>query len=165
MNRKFHDPIPGEEALRDLFQQTATELPDPAARRLEAVAREAPAAAPARGGLVLAWLGAATALAAAAIVVVALWPGDVPTRTDGVPFLAHLSADVRSGAAPDTDGAIASLSMEQSEAWELTLDPFGDDETPDLMGSLGAAPDMEDLAALEIWVQAADEILAEMDEI
>ena len=165
MNRKTHDPVPGEEALRDLFHRTATELPDPVARRLEAAARSIPAAAPARGGLILGWFGAAAALAAAAIIAVVLWPGEVPTRTDGVPFLAHLNADVRIDTAPDTGGAISSLSLEQSEDWALTLDPFGDDELPDLMGSLGAAPGMEDLAALELWVQAADEILAEVDEI
>jgi len=165
MNREFHDPIPGEEALQDMFRRTATELPDPAARRLEAAARRIPAAAPARGGLVLAWLGAATALAAATLIAVVLWRGDVPIRTDRVPSFAHLSGDVRLDAAPDTGGTITSLSLEQSEAWAATLDPFGDDEIPDLMGSLGAAPGMEDLAELELWVQAADEILAEVDEI
>ena len=164
MNRKNNDPVPGEEALRDLFQRTATELPDLAAHRLEAAARRIPSAAPARGGLVFGWLGAAAALAAAAIIAVVLWPGEVPTRT-GVPSLAHLSADVRPDATPDTRVTFPSLSLEQAEAWALTLDPFGDDETPDLMGSLGAAPDMDDLAALELCVQAVDEILAEVDEI
>ncbi len=160
------DPTRSEEPLQALFDDTAAPLSTDAARRLEAVARGIPQDAVRRRGPLFGWLAAATAVAGIALVSVIIWGdgGPPPTRPNA-PVIA-MSEDVRADLAPDAPAPIATLAEEQSEAWEQGYGPFADDdEAPSLVGSVSLAHGLEDPAELELWVQAADEILAETDEI
>jgi len=159
------DPTRSEESLRDLFEVTAAPISDHAARRLEAVARGIPGDAAGHRGPMLGWLAAATALAAAAVVAVMFWSGEGPKNPDpGAPAIAS-SRDVHGDTATEAPTQIATLSEEQDEGWELALDPFADDEAPSLVGSVSLAGGLGDSAEMDLWVQAADEILAEVDGI
>ncbi len=159
------DSTPEEEVLRDLFGRTATPLSDQTARRIEAVARGIPWDTAAHRGPLLGWLAAATALATAAVVTAMFWPPGDPTNGDsGAPAIA-LSQDIHVDAAADTPAQIATPFEEQSEAWESDLDPFADEEAPSLVGSVSLAHGLGDPTEVDLWVQAADEILAEVDGI
>jgi len=158
-------PFGYEDDLRDLFDRTAASMPESAARRMEASARGIPGAADARRRSLVGWLAPAAALAAAAVLAVVLWPGELPrTSTSGAPAVA-LTSDVRSDAGTDAGTRISTLSDEQATGWEASLDPFGEDEAPSLVGSVSLAHGLGDQAELELWVQAADEILDEQNEI
>ena len=153
------DPVPEEEVLRELFNRTAAPLSDHAALRLEAAARRIPAEASPRHPLLRWWLAAvaSTATAAAALLLWSTW--ELPPPTPEAPAVA-LSGE--RDASADAGIPEATLAVEQDEGWELSLNPFGDeDETPSLVGSVTLAHGLGDPAQVDLWVQAADEILTE----
>ena len=156
-----------EAALRALFDRTAAPVSDPAARRLEAVARGIPADAARRRGPFLGWLTAGAALAATAILALFLWHGETPTPADPEPpALALSQEDVRRDLGADTGLPTGALAEEEFEGWEQEgFDPFPEDEAPSLLSSVSLANGLGDPAEVELWVQAADEILAETDGI
>jgi hypothetical protein len=161
-------PTPGDEAaLRALFDRTAAPVSDDAARRLEAVARGIPADTARRRGPLLGWLTAGAALAATAVLGLLLWHGETPTPSaPDAPALALSPEDVRRDLGADTGLPTGALAEEQFEGWEQEgFDPFPEDEAPSLLSSVSLASGLGDPAEVELWVQAADEILAETDGI
>ncbi len=159
------DETRSEALLQELFDDTAAPLSDHAARRLEAIARGIPSEAGRRRSPLFGWLGAATAVAAAVVLALIVWTdGGQPPAGPGEQAVA-LSQDVHEDLAADAPTPVTSLSDEQAEGWEHGYGPFADDEAPSLVGSVSLAHGLEDPAELELWVQAADEILAETDEI
>ena len=164
-NHEPRDTTRDEEVLQDLFGRTAAPLSDLAARRMEAAARGIPGDAAAHRGPLLGWLAASATLAAALIIAVTFWSGgESGTPSTGGPVVA-MSQDITRDTAPDTLTMIPALSDEQNEGWASSLDPFGDDEAPSLVGSLTLAYGFDDPAEMDLWVQAADEILSEVDGI
>ena len=157
------DHVPEEDVLRDLFARTAAPLSDHAARRLEAAARSIPANRAHRP--LFGWLASAAALAAVVLIAVSLWPPETPQPSEGGGPAVALGVDVRSDLRPDIPDRVATLSEEQSEGWEASLDPFGEIEGPSFVGSIGLAHGVGDPSELDLWVQAADAILMEVDEI
>lgn len=160
------EPTPADEAaLQALFDSTAAPLSDDAARRLEAVARGIVADRSRQRSPLLWWLAAATGLAAAAVLALLLGPGgpSVPAEP-GAPTLA-MTQDVLGDLGTDAAPSVATLAEEQFEGWEQGYGPFDEDEAPSLVGSVSLAGGPDNPDEVELWVQAADEILAEVDEI
>lgn len=156
-NDEPRDHVPEEDLLRDLFARTAAPLSDHAARRLEAAARNIPANGQPHRPLV-GWLASAAALAAVAIIAVSLWPPETPEHPEsGGPTVAA-GVDVHTGTTADTASQVTGL---QLEGWEASFNPFAEDEAPSLIGSMSLAHGTGDPAELDLWVQAASEILAE----
>jgi hypothetical protein len=154
---------PEEEALQALFDRSAAHLSDDAARRLDATARSIPGDTARGHHPWLVWLTAGIAVAAALIAFIA-WPGGGPISTDpsGQP-LAH-APDAHAEVLGEIVAPIVAVAEELGEDWGA-VGFFMEDEAPSLVGSVSLAHGLGDDAELELWVQAADEILAEVDEI
>ncbi|MBM4370306.1 MAG: hypothetical protein FJ098_01545 [Deltaproteobacteria bacterium] len=148
--------------LQELFDRSAAPLSAAATRRMEAAARRIPGEAAAARRPLLPWLTGAVLAGTAALLLLVLWSAP-PRSGNGAPdALASRIPDAVEARdrAADAGGAPAAALQE----WEASLDPFGSDEAPDLVGSLAQVPGPGD-PSLELWVQAADELLSEHDGI